>query len=144
MASFGKPEIVKFFPNLREVALLPRSMKRDFDLIRSILLQVEKADTGDELLTLAIEEGVKDVVLAEHIQLAIDAGLIEGQVISDDPVGFAITRLTWQGHDFLEHARNDTIWKKVQAEARAKGTSVTLHVLNALLAKAAEKYAGLG
>jgi hypothetical protein len=52
--------------------------------------------------------------------------------------------ITWHGHDFVEHTRNDTIWKKVQAEARAKGTSVTLHVLNALLAKAAEKYADLG
>jgi hypothetical protein len=119
-------------------------MKRDFDLIRSILLQVEEADSGNPVQILHFDEDVKDPVLAEHIELAIDAGLIDGQVISDDPVGFAITRLTWQGHDFLEHARNDTIWKKVQAEARAKGTSVTLHVLNALLAKAAEKYAGLG
>lgn len=132
-----------FFPNSREVALFRRNMKRDFDLIRSILLQVEKADSGKPVHSLQVDESVADAVLAEHIQLAIDASLIEGQVISDDPVGFAITRLTWQGHDFLEHARNDTLWKKVQAEAKTKGTSVTIHILNSLLEKAAAKYAGL-
>jgi hypothetical protein len=119
------------------------TLKRDFDLIRAILLQAEKAPAGGALHVLEFEQEVDGAVVADHIQLAIDANLIEGQVISDDPLVFAITRLAWEGHDFLEHARNDTIWKKVRAEAKTKGTSVTIHILNSLLAKAAEKYAGL-
>jgi hypothetical protein len=41
-------------------------------------------------------------------------------------------------------ARNNTVWKKVLAEAKSKGTLVNVTVINGLLKKAAAKYAGLG
>lgn len=52
-------------------------------------------------------------------------------------------RLTMKAHDFLANARNNNIWKKVLAKAQAEGTSVSVSILNGLLKKAAEKYAGL-
>jgi hypothetical protein len=118
-------------------------MTRDFDLIRSILLQAEQAPSSQPLQTLSIEESTPGSDVAEHIELMIEQRLIEGEVLSRDPLAFGIYRLTWAGHDFLENARNDTIWKKVMAEAKSKGTSMTIVVLNGLLSKAAEKYAGL-
>ena len=118
-------------------------MVRDFNLIRNILLQAETALSGEPLMTLSVDDGVEDAVLAEHLAMMLDAGLIEGEVNSYKPAGFLIQRLTWSGHDFLENSRNDTVWKKVLAEARAKGTSVSFTVLNGLLTKAAQKYAGL-
>jgi hypothetical protein len=48
-----------------------------------------------------------------------------------------------KGHQFLANARNDTIWKKVLAQAKEKGQSVGITVLNGLLEQAAKKYAGL-
>jgi hypothetical protein len=118
-------------------------MKRDFNLIREILFQVEKATSSEPMQTVAVEEGVDEAVIGEHLEIMIKAGLIEGEVISRTPLCFVITNLTWAGHDFLENALNDNIWRKVMAEAKAKGTSVTMTVLNGLLSKAAEKYAGL-
>ncbi len=118
-------------------------MVRDFNLIREILLHVEKAPSGEPLHTLQMEDNIADAVVGEHIALLVDAGLVEGAVCSLKPLLFTIVRLTWAGHDFLENARNDTVWKKVMAEAKAKGTSVSMAVLNGLLAKAAQKYAGL-
>ena len=120
-------------------------MTRNFDLLRSILLQVEASPaTGQPVQSLECDDSISQATLGEHIDLLIEAGLVDGEVIAYDPVCFFIRRLTGKGHDFLEHARNDTIWKKVRAEAKTKGISVTLHILDGLLTKAADKYAGLG
>ena|SRR5438270_350369 len=119
-------------------------MVRDFDLIRNILIEIENAPASDRpIQQLSFDAQVDDATVSEHLELMIEADLIDGKVISHNPAGFIIKRLTWLGHDFLEHARNDTIWKKVISQAKAKGSSVTLHVLNGLLTKAAEKYAGV-
>ena len=110
------------------------------------MLQLERAPASEyPIQFLSFEDNAcpEDAVLSEHLELMIEANLIDGEVISRDPSGFIIKRLTGTGHDFLQHARNDTIWKKVLSEAKAKGSSVTLHILNGLLTKAAEKYAGL-
>jgi hypothetical protein len=107
------------------------------------MLQVEKAPSGEPLMFLQVEGEIPPAVIAEHLEIMIKHNLIEGEVYSLNPCAFAIRHLTWQGHDFLEHARNDTIWKKVMAEAKAKGVSMTIVILNGLLSKAAEKYAGL-
>ena len=48
-----------------------------------------------------------------------------------------------KGHEFLANARNNTVWKKVMAQAQEKGQSVGMTVLNGLLEQAAKKYAGL-
>jgi Hypothetical protein (DUF2513) len=84
-------------------------MKRDLDLIRSFLLTVE-AD-GDH----AIPTGHTDEKVADHAQQLIEEGWIEGAVVRNHqnvPPGFAITRLTSKGHDFIDATRNPNVWKK--------------------------------
>jgi len=119
-------------------------MTRDFDLIREILFQVEKSPSGEPLQFLSFKHKIDDAVVGEHLQLMIEADLIDGEVLSLRPVSFVIKRLTWTGQDFVSNARNDTVWRRVMADAKAKGTSVTMSVLNGLLTKGAQKYAGLG
>jgi hypothetical protein len=119
-------------------------MTRDFDFIREILFKVEKAASGEPLMTLSFNREIDAAVLGEHLEIMIEAGLIDAEVLSLQPVTFVIRRLTWAGHDFVNNARNDTVWKRVMADAKAKGSSVSMTVLNGLLTKAAQKYAGLG
>ncbi|MGO8839441.1 MAG: DUF2513 domain-containing protein [Limisphaerales bacterium] len=38
-------------------------------------------------------------------------------------------RLTWAGHDFLDAARNDTIWNKAKDEFLKPGISWTFSIL---------------
>jgi hypothetical protein len=116
---------------------------RNFDLIRSFAFQIENAPSGEPMHQIAAPEDVDEAEIGEHLELMIEAGLIAGQVVSLRPLAFQIERLTWAGHDFVNNARNDTIWKKVMAEAKSKGQSITLTIINGLLTKAAEKYAGL-
>jgi hypothetical protein len=64
---------------------------------------------------------------------------LDGSIVS----ACFIHRLTWDGHEFLANAKNDTIWKKVTSQAEEKGESISLFVLNQLLASATKKYLGL-
>jgi hypothetical protein len=54
-----------------------------------------------------------------------------------------IRRLTWEGHEFLSKAKNDTVWKKVLQQAEEKSMSTSMTVMNGLLEAAAKKYMGL-
>lgn len=118
-------------------------MVRDFNLIRRILLEVEAAPAGKYLNHVC--DDVDQTLIAEYIKIMCAAELLEGEVIYcfNGSPRYTIKRLTWKGHDFLANAKNDTIWKKVMVEAREKGTSMTMVVVNGLLTKAAQKYAGL-
>jgi hypothetical protein len=44
-------------------------MKRDFDLIRSILLQVETAPSGSPIMQLGTEENITPSTFIEHLQI---------------------------------------------------------------------------
>ena len=119
-------------------------MIRDFNLVRNILLEAEATSAGEAISSFNFD-GFDEYTIAEHVEIMIDSGLLDGQVSHSFgiPLDYVVRKLTWQGHDFLANARNDTIWKKVMAEAKEKGTSMTMVVINGLLTKAAQKYAGL-
>ena len=87
----------------------PESMKRDLDLARRILLELE-ADpeaTGGCAVGLDIE-GRETAEVYYHVQLLTDVGLIESDSsMSNTRDGFVClpTRLTYAGHEFLETSR---------------------------------------
>ena len=104
-------------------------MKRDADLIRSIALAVEELKGGTYLSEL---ENVDPWLYAGHIQMMIEANLIEGktlQLLGGEPPSAVALRLTWKGHDFLDAARSDTLWKKAKDSIISKGVPWTLDVL---------------
>lgn len=105
-------------------------MKRDMDLVRDLLFQIEEFDQGlggD----VEIEAGDQEPqVVAEHLRLLLEARLIEGDAVPDDQYAFdhiLPTRLTWSGHDFLDTVRDPDIWKKTKEGAlSAKGFTLDL------------------
>lgn len=120
-------------------------MKRDLKLVRDILIDVE-ANPPNQIIQDFRYDGVDSLIIAEHVRLLIDAGYLEGEVIRQfgtSQFAYVVTGMTWQGHEFLANAKNDTVWKKVVADAEAKGSSISMSVLDGLLTKAAEKYFGL-
>ena len=115
-------------------------MKRDMDLCRRILLEVEKWPTTLEPKGVEIEGYSPDEV-SYHSWLLGEEGLIEGcdfTTDGSDVQQFAPTCLTYRGHDFLEHARDDTRWKKAKDKLVSVGGGMTTqtlqYVLNQLLA----------
>jgi predicted transcriptional regulator len=115
-------------------------MKRDMDLIRNILLELEKKESATSWVTISID-GYTDDQVNYHIGLLSEAGFIEAKKYSD---GLCMVRnLTWKGHEFLENAKNDTIWIKTKEFIKEKGGSVSLGVMTEILKKIALKHFNL-
>lgn len=120
-------------------------MKRDLNLVRMILLDIEASPPG-ELIGGFNYEGRSKAEVLEHVQLLIDADFIDGQMVLGNmgqPEECVVMRMTWAGQEFLSKAKNDTVWKKVMAQAEEKGMSTSMAVINGLLEAAAKKYVGL-
>ena len=120
-------------------------MKRDLNLVRNILLDLECSPPG--MPTFGFQyDGHEQAEILEHVQILLDANFIEGLLRTghrDEPIGCMVSRMTWAGHEFLAKAKNDTIWKKVLAQAEAKGMSTSMSIIDGLLEAAAKKYVGL-
>jgi|ERR1700677_3167259 hypothetical protein len=86
-------------------------MKRDMDLIRTILLEVEESPSP-EGCRIEVPGRSRDE-LYYNAQLAHEAGLIEARFLRGS-TDFHVLRLTYAGHEFLDAARNDTLWVKAK------------------------------
>jgi hypothetical protein len=110
------------------------------ELIRLQLLRVEGEQPVPELDNYEEEQRVY------HMALCIEAGLVDGVVVPNEtgyPAATSAIRLTWKGHEFLDAARNDTIWRKTIGHIKKAGVAVTLPVLEDLLKKGAKELLGL-
>lgn len=70
------------------------------------------------------------------MKLLAEAGLIE--VIdagSASSLYFFANSLTWQGHEFLDAARDDTRWERAKKTALEKGGAMTFELLKAILVR---------
>jgi hypothetical protein len=116
-------------------------MKRDMDTVRQILLAVAAASEPVEQL-----DDCDDSVFSYHVAILIEGGLVRGDVSDGpnlQPMAGSIFRLTWHGHEFLDAARNDTVWQKTTGTVRAKGLSLTFDLLKELLAATIRGQLGL-
>jgi len=140
-ALLSKDSSLSFAAYLNLGLVLP--MKRDWNLIRHILFYVEGLPPG-ELVQFIEIGGFDQPTITEHVRILINQGFLAGNVYDTfNGSNYLIKGINREGYEFIENARNNTIWKKVMSEAKAKGTSITMVVLNGLLTKAAQKYAGL-
>ena len=100
------------------------------DLIRLILLRVESGDN-----VAAIPDYAESAILY-HGSLAIEAGLLDGEVIQGESgviVSAIIRKLTWAGHDFLDSARDEGTWLKATQRVAKAGGSWTFDLLKQVL-----------
>lgn len=110
-------------------------MKRDMDLVRSIVLAIEAAPTGHAPHPLAIE-GHTGEEIGYHVHIMIQAGLLRGADVTTmgdtNPQAIAAS-LTWAGHEFVDAARDDKRWSRAKELAVTKAGSVTIEVLTKIL-----------
>lgn len=92
-------------------------MKRDLDLIRYILVTAESADrpiTDSELVN--AKHSLEKV--AFHVELLADKGLVVSSVDYDGfgqaPLALELSRITWEGYDYLDAIRSDNVWAKAK------------------------------
>ncbi|RYH00340.1 MAG: DUF2513 domain-containing protein [Alphaproteobacteria bacterium] len=109
-------------------------MKRDMDLIRSLVLEIENGKnwyetTSDETATALGTEGsglsqAQAERLEYHLKLLEDAGFAEFTKTGE---GWLPERLSWKGHDFADSVRDEEIWRRTkEGIIAAKGFTVDL------------------
>ena len=114
------------------------------DLVRKIVFLIEDHPHGfapDVQI-----DGHTEEEIGYHVHLMVQAGLIDGCDCSTSefasPQAMA-TGLTWQGHEFAELARNETIWGKAKKIVKEKVGSTGISLLLEVLKDQAKQALGL-
>jgi hypothetical protein len=87
-------------------------MTRDMELVRKILIAVAANERPLDSMMMRIANYTPEQV-GEHIRLLCEARLLDGTAAMgpDRRQRWGDLRLTWWGHDFIDCARNEAIWR---------------------------------
>ena len=106
-------------------------MKRDMELVRKILFAIEEQYVDRIIYNLDIE-GHTMAEIAYHCKILHEAGLVSdyGSKNADDHIYiFAVSSLTWDGCDYLDKVRQDTVWNKTKDVITKQGLPMILDVV---------------
>lgn len=120
-------------------------MKRDMDLVRSVLMLVSEANGVVDAKTFVDDENDLQKV-AYTIEIMDEAGLIDATVVKACGgvyVKASIERLTWSGNDFLASVSNSKVWSNVKAELAKQSIDAPFSVISAMATKLCMTLAGL-
>lgn len=104
-------------------------MKRDMDIVRRIALAT--SDLENNMLLKGLDDVDKATFSAHGIWMK-EAGLLVANVqeySSGEPALVLIRRLTWEGCDFADAVRNDTLWNKAKEVVILPTASFTFGML---------------
>lgn len=112
-------------------------MKRNLDLIRLILIEIENASNKGLYLDDLVKALNVDIEIINYqVNLLHDAKFIKlrGLVTVLTPQStkyddFKIDRLTLAGHDYLDAIRSDTVWNKLKEKTGSLFTSLAFSVI---------------
>ncbi len=120
-------------------------MKRDMDLWRRILLDVQSIGPATGRYGFPNFQDVDGDILNEHCRLLIEDDMLDGKVkeLGHGGLVVEINRLKNRGHDFLADITDDSVWSKTKERAKSVGGSVSLEVLKALATTVMKAHLGL-
>jgi hypothetical protein len=104
-------------------------MKRDMDLIRQIALETAEMPYGYALHSL---DDVSSEDFGQHVIWMQQAGLIDAVVeefMANDPPKARVLRLTWDGCEFVDAIKDDTLWKRAKETVIKPSASFTFGIL---------------
>ena len=119
-------------------------MKRDLDLVRQLLLQIEALPAGPPVQYRTSE--IEDPVLLAHFELVLGAGLVNGKIARSQGARgdvISISGLTWEGHEWIEMVRSQAVWNETKATLLAGAGALTYELTRSAAAKILRGRAGL-
>jgi len=120
-------------------------MKRDMDLIRKILFNIEEYEHALAPKEINID-GYNQDQIGYHIYIMGEAGLLEvierTTLDCSSPIAQARS-ITWEGHDFLDAIRSDTIWEKTKRKITEAGASMAFEIVKTIAIAISIKQIGL-
>lgn len=120
-------------------------MRLNYDCIRDILIYIEDNTdyeneyvSSDELLTnLSYDKNT----LFYHVDMISQAELVDDVFYAEDEPQ-EVSRLSWEGHQYLDNIRDNGIWKIVKEKANSVG-SLSLKLLIPLAESVIKQKLGL-
>ena len=115
-------------------------MKRNWDTIRELLTKVEECTLPTDMVRLSNFPQERAAEISYHMALLIEVGLVKGQLmqtIGPEVKDFIAQRLTWQGHEFLDSIRSDTVWEKTKKVFLDRGVEMTFDLVKTIAREAA-------
>ncbi len=112
-------------------------MKRSMDLIRDILLHIEENQNDVNPLDVRIK-GYSDYEITYHLNILKEANLVTLSInFVPDSTGINIwvSRMTWEGHEFLDAAKDKKRWESAKKYLLGKVGSTPFTALQSLLLK---------
>lgn len=109
-------------------------MKRDMDLVRKILLQIEEEYVSTALFDIDIA-GYEKETIAYHCKIMHEAGMVSGYspFYADGKLySFRVSGLTWEGNDYLDKVRDDSMWKKTKDIIKKQGLPLIIDTIKSI------------
>lgn len=109
-------------------------MKRDMDLVRLILLKIEEDYVSTALYNIDID-GYDKETIAYHCRILYEAGFIldyDDYYADDELESFAVSALTWEGHELLEKVRDNSRWANIKSIIKGKALPFSIDVLKSV------------
>jgi Hypothetical protein (DUF2513) len=112
-------------------------MKRDWDVIREVLLEVEQIP-HEARTTFGYQISAGQTAVersrAEHAFLLQEAGYVSALHCSNLDAGNVMLgpELSWAGHDLLDTLRSKPVWERIKTTAKEKGVELTFDAVKAL------------
>ena len=130
-------------------------MKRDMDLIRNLLLQIEGGKTSFQIVPkshaaifgIANEDAMEDELASKmqrHLELLQEAGLASFFATLDGE--WLDAKITWLGYEFLETVKDPEIWdlaKNGAANAGGAGLELLGQLAKGLIKTKIEQHTGI-
>ena len=110
-------------------------MQRDMELVRKILLKMEKEGSTKISINLSID-GYSMEEIAYHCKMLYEQNLIsayKGHYADNSLYSFSIGTLTWEGHDFIDSISDDGFWRKVKDTLKAKKIPLTIEAVKMII-----------
>jgi hypothetical protein len=115
-------------------------MKRDMELVRKILLYLESKDK-DHFMGIIKIEGYEKKEIDYHLQLMLDAGLLKGELLrGGNKVLSHGVAMHWNGHEFLDASRDDSVWNKFKEKIGPEIQSIPFTIMIGLLKDLSKEY----
>jgi hypothetical protein len=107
-------------------------MKRNFDLVREILLAAEAQDFHRTQPIAPV--GYSNEEIKYHIKIMVDGGLLQmKQHPKIDVPAPVFDGLTWEGHEFLDSIREKSTWESVKNTLKDKGLALSYEALKSVV-----------
>ena len=119
-------------------------MKRDLDLVRQILLQIEALPAGPPAQYRMSE--IEDPVLLAHFELVLGSGLVNGRISRSQSVRgdvISISGLTWEGHEWIEMMRSQSVWNETKSHLLDNGGALVHGLMKAVAERILRAQLGL-